>query len=150
MPSGALRKDLPQGMVPLTDLIDAFPFVDRIVTVRMTGEQILRVLEQSFTLTRGVMQVSGLEVVYDASAAIRNRVISVEVHGLPLRLNGSYSIATVEIIAQGGDLYTTFKDADILEANGPYFSDALKSYFSSRPVVTTPSKGRLVPVSSNQ
>jgi len=32
------------------DVIDSFPFTDRVAELDMTGQQILRVLEQSLTL----------------------------------------------------------------------------------------------------
>ncbi|MDG2170739.1 MAG: bifunctional UDP-sugar hydrolase/5'-nucleotidase, partial [Opitutales bacterium] len=63
--AGALRKDLPQGDVPLAYLMDSFPFQDEVVVLEMTGAQIMSVLEQSLTLERGLLQLSGPKVRYN-------------------------------------------------------------------------------------
>ena len=91
MPSGALRKDLPKGDVPLMDVIDSFPFTDEVAELDLTGEQILRVLEQSLSLERGVLQVSGLRVEYSLDRPVGDRVISVLVNGADLQLDRNLS-----------------------------------------------------------
>jgi 2',3'-cyclic-nucleotide 2'-phosphodiesterase (5'-nucleotidase family) len=63
--SGSLRKDLPAGDVRFVDLLDTYPFVDDVIVKEMSGEQIRRALELSFTLERGLLQVAGLSVTYD-------------------------------------------------------------------------------------
>ena len=145
MPSGALRKDLPQGDVPLMDVIDSFPFTDRVVELDMTGEQILSVLEQSLSLERGMLQVSGLRVEYSLSRAVGHRVISVLVNGIELQPEGSYHVATLEIMAQGGDLYTAFKDATRREREEERFSDVLTERLRGLGSIVVPARGRLLP-----
>jgi hypothetical protein len=48
----------------------------------MTGEQIRRALEQSFTLERGLLQVSGLNVTYDLTQPEGQRLVSLERNGV--------------------------------------------------------------------
>jgi 5'-nucleotidase/UDP-sugar diphosphatase len=145
MPSGALRKDLPQGNVPLMDVIDSFPFTDRVAELDMTGEQILRVLEQSLTLERGILQVSGLRVEYDLNKPAGERVMSVFVNDAELQSQASYHVATVEIMAQGGDLYTTFKDAQQRERVDVRFSEVLTQRLRQQGILVVPPQGRLLP-----
>lgn len=144
MPSGALRKDLPQGDVPLMDVIDSFPFTDRVAELEMTGEQIRSVLEQSLTLERGMLQVSGLRVEYDLNQPIGARVLSVQVNGVDLQAATVYHVSTVEIMAQGGDLFTTFKDAKRIERPDVRFSDVLTKNLGARELVKVPVQGRLI------
>ena len=76
MPSGALRKDLPAGMVRRVDLLDAFPFEDRIASVTLTGAQLKAVLEQGLSLERGILQVSGVRACYDRCCEARRNDLS--------------------------------------------------------------------------
>ena len=145
MPSGALRKDLPQGDVPLMDVIDSFPFTDRVAELDMTGQQILRVLEQSLTLERGMLQVSGLRVEYDLSKPVGERVVSVFVNDIKLQTTAAYHVATVEIMAQGGDLYTAFKDAKRRSRPDARFSDVLTERLRQLGTLVIPTRGRLLP-----
>ncbi len=146
--AGALRKDLPQGEVPLADLMDSFPFQDEMVVLEMSGDQILEVLEQSLTLERGMLQVSGLFVRYDMNQTIGNRVLDVTVLGRELDSNAVYKVATIEIVAQGADLFSTFAEAKRITAKGSQstFAETLESYLRGRGRVNRPESGRLVPV----
>ena len=145
MPSGALRKDLPQGDVPLMDVIDSFPFTDRVAELEMTGRQILAVLEQSLTLERGMLQVSGLRVDYDLNRPVGNRVVSVQVNGVDLNLAQFYRVSTVEIMAQGGDLFTTFRKATRIERPDIRFSEVLTERLREMGKLVIPKRGRLLP-----
>ncbi len=148
--SGALRKDLPQGDVPLADLMDSFPFQDEVVILEMTGAQVKAALEQSLTLERGMLQVSGLRVEYDINRPIGERVLAIEVgnEAAILDLKASYRVATIEILAQGGDLYNAFPQSRRLTAKGtqPLFADTLQKYLTAKRVVHLPPRGRLLPV----
>ena len=63
--SGAIRRDIPAGPVTAAMLLDAYPFIDDIITVRLSGARIINALEHSLSLERGIMQVSGMTVRYD-------------------------------------------------------------------------------------
>jgi 5'-nucleotidase/UDP-sugar diphosphatase len=80
--SGSLRKDLPAGDVKLVDLLDTYPFVDDVIVKEMSGEQIRRALEQSFTLERGLLQVAGLSVTYDLTLPEGQRLVSLKRNGV--------------------------------------------------------------------
>ncbi len=147
--SGGLRADLPKGEITREDLLDAFPFTDVVTTLRMTGSQILEVLEQSFTLARGVLQVSGMTVTYDLERPIGQRVVSVSINGTPLRRDTSYTVTTFDFLASGADLYRGFLDAEVLEAEGPEFAMLLEQHFARVEPVPAPEGGRLVRIRSS-
>lgn len=139
--SGSLRKDLPAGDVRLVDILDTYPFVDDVIVKEMNGEQIHRALEQSFTLERGLLQVSGLSVIYDLTQPEGRRLISVERDGAALSETDYYSAAAPGFLAEGGDLYTVFAEAEAIRSAGKV-SDAMATYFASFDVVAVPSRGR--------
>jgi len=132
--------------VPLIDVIDSFPFTDRVAQLDMTGNQILAVLEQSLTLERGMLQVSGLRVKYKINNPMGRRIQSVEVNGVSLDPDRSYHVSTVEIMAQGGDLFHAFRDGKRIEGQDVRFSDVLTRRLRSAQVIGIPVRGRLLSV----
>ena len=143
--SGGIRADLPSGEITREDLLDAFPFIDYVTTLRMTGEQLLDVLEQSFTLERGVLQVSGLTVTFDVARPMGERVVSVKIGGTPIDSDASYTVTTFDFLASGADLYSGFLGAEVIEAQGPEFAELLEAHFASGEAVAAPAEGRLIP-----
>lgn len=141
MPSGALRRDLPAGVVRRVDLLDAFPFEDRVARIELRGAVLARVLEQGLSLERGMLQVSGLEIEFDSRRPVGKRVRSVRVNGRVLDPKASYTVGTLEILAQGGDLYTQFEDAEALTMLDSRFADALLQAFERERAVA-PELGR--------
>lgn len=144
--SGGIRADLPAGPVTREELLDAFPFIDFVYIVSMTGEQILNVLEQSFTLERGVLQVSGLRVEYDVSQPTGDRVHEVWVADNVLDPKAEYSVTTFDFLTSGADLYSGFTEARVVVADGPDFATLLEAHFEGGETVVVPPRGRLVPV----
>lgn len=106
--SGALRKDLPKGEVPLADLMDSFPLQNEVVILEMSGAQLISVLEQSLSIEPGLLQVSGIRVEYDLSKAIGMRVAAVQVGDKLIDPKKTYKVGTIEILAQPGDLFHGF------------------------------------------
>lgn len=142
---GSLRKDLPSGAIHRVDLLDAYPFVDAIIEVEMTGAQLREALEQSLTLERGLMQVSGIELTYDLERPERERLVSLTHKGQPVADDSRLRIAVAGFLAEGGDLYSTFPQGRRIAEHGKV-SDAIIDYFSKRESVPVPSLGRQIPV----
>jgi len=144
--SGGIRADLPSGEITREDLLDAFPFIDYVTTLRMTGDQLLDVLEQSFGLERGVLQVSGMKATFDLKQPIGKRVVAVSIGDKSLDPDVTYTVTTFDFLASGADLYSGFLDAEVIEAQGPEFAELLEAHFASGEAVAAPAGGRLVPV----
>ena len=144
MPSGALRKDLPEGDIRRVDLLDSFPFTDRIAIVELSGTLLLKVLEQGLSLERGMLQVSGLKIHYDPSGEVGKRIISVTASGTAIKPDGIYRVATLEILAQGGDAYKQFKESINITYLEKSFAEALSVYFAAHSKVSVPERGRLI------
>ena len=143
--SGSLRKDLPGGDVRIVDLLDTYPFVDDVIVKEMSGEQIRRALEQSFTLERGLLQLSGLKTTYDLTQPEGQRLLSVEYGGAPLADTERLTVAAPNFLAEGGDLYTVFAESDAIRSAGPV-TDVMTEYFAQHDLVAIPAGGRQVDV----
>ena len=139
--SGSLRKDLPGDDVRVVDLLDSYPFVDDVIVKEMSGEQIRRALEQSFTLERGLLQVSGLRVTYDTTQPEGQRLVSVEHGGAPLADMDRVTVAAPGFLAEGGDLYTVFAESEAVRSAGTV-TDVITAYLAQQEIVAVPQRGR--------
>ena len=143
-PSGGIRRDIDAGPVTMQELLDAWPFLDEVVTVKLSGANLVAVLEQGLSLERGIMQVSGITVNYDPAAPVGSRVISVKVGDKALDEDRFYTVATGSFVANGGDLYTQFLGSEEVFRSSRDFSEVLLDYFKSRDRVGMPTRGRLL------
>lgn len=150
MPSGALRKDLSAGSIRRVDLLDAFPFEDRVALVDVTGAVLRQIIEQGLSLQRGLLQVSGMTVDYDSTRPSGKRLVQIAVNGKPLVPTATYRVATLEILAQGGDAYTQFKQASHTDITQQRFATLLEDHFHAAGMVNQPARGRLIDAASEQ
>ncbi len=126
MNAGGLRTDLPRGAIRHEALYAALPFDNRLVVVELSGRDLLETLEQSARSPRGMLQVSGVEVLYDMTRPERERVISVRVGGEPLVDSRTYSVATVDFLAGGADGFVTLARAK--QEKGKFSSDYREAF----------------------
>lgn len=116
---GGIRASIDTGDVTLGEIHTVMPFANLLVTLNLTGAEILAALEHSVSKVESgagqFMQVSGIEFKYDPAKAPGNRVWEVKVltgNGYEvLDLTKTYSVATNAFVADGGDGYTMFKQA---------------------------------------
>jgi 5'-nucleotidase len=102
--------------------------------MKLTGTQILAALEEQWQepVPPGNLLVSGLEYTYNPSKPAGSRVINVNIHGVPLNPNKTYSVSTDSFLLSGSSGYTTFGDG--LNITEGYDNiDALVSYVESLP-----------------
>jgi len=108
--SGGIRTDIPKGPITMELVYTLLPFDNVVVTMELTGKQILQLLEQSAKLEKGILQQSGLKVTYDMRKPVGQRVVEVLVGDKPLELDKVYIVATNDFLAAGGDNFVTFKE----------------------------------------
>lgn len=122
--------------------------------MRLTGEQIRDVLEQSienFTTqdttkkVGGMIQVSGLQFTYKPNAPFNQRVQTVTVAGKPLEFRRDYFIATNALLAQGGHNYVTFKQGRDRREGRKQF-DIVKAWIATRGNVAAPPTDRITKI----
>ncbi|MBS4214796.1 5'-nucleotidase C-terminal domain-containing protein [Bacillus sp. FJAT-49825] len=114
---GGIRASIDQGDITLGEVLTVLPFGNSLVTLDLTGKEILAALEHSVSApgAGGFMQVSGLKFKYDPAKPVGERVWYVEAltpDGYEeLQLDKTYRIATNAFTADGGDGYGMFKTA---------------------------------------
>ncbi|MFZ6735348.1 bifunctional metallophosphatase/5'-nucleotidase [Undibacterium sp. Ji42W] len=138
MNAGGIRSDLPSGKatgpvaVSYGDLYAVQPFGNNLVRMKLTGTQILTLLQQQW-LGREVNDPKKLFVShtlsysYDPRAGINERVRDVKIKGKPLDLNQQYSVVVNSFMADGGDGFAVLKQAKDKELIGRDL-EAFESY----------------------
>jgi 2',3'-cyclic-nucleotide 2'-phosphodiesterase (5'-nucleotidase family) len=114
---GGIRASINQGDITLGEVLTVLPFGNNLVTLDLTGEEILAALEHSVSAPGqgSFMQVSGLKFKYDPAQPVGDRVWSVKALTAAgyeeLQLGKMYRVATNAFTADGGDGYSMFKKA---------------------------------------
>jgi 2',3'-cyclic-nucleotide 2'-phosphodiesterase (5'-nucleotidase family) len=108
--------------MPITrqDIVTEMPFRASVTTLKLTGEQLILALEQGLSqienIKGGFPHVSGMAYTFDSNARPFTRVKSVMIAGEPLRNDKTYTLATSDFLANGGDGYLALKDAPRLNS----------------------------------
>ena len=112
---GGIRADLAAGTVTWGALYTIQPFGNYLVTMKMTGAQLVTALEQQWLgqPVGGIkmLQISGLSYNWSLSAAVGSKVVpgSVMVGGAPLNPTTQYTVTANNFLADGGDNFLVFK-----------------------------------------
>lgn len=120
MNSGSIRNDLPSGKRPLPltitygDLFAVQPFGNSITRMKMTGAQIVKVLQQQWTGRalndpKKLYVSEGFSYQWKASPNEEERISNVRLNGKALVADQSYIVIVNSFLADGGDGFTLFK-----------------------------------------
>lgn len=114
---GSLRADIAAGDITTGDAYSVMPFHDQIYVVTLTGTQVKDLLNQQWTRTvkpDHLLQISGFSYSYDSSRATGDQVVGVLVNGEEIDMNATYTIATTDFLASGGDGYSVMQEGEIV------------------------------------
>ena len=135
--AGGVRTKLLEGPFTVGDAIKALPFSNTVVTLDMTGEQIVRVLNQSafYALNSGSTgafpYAAGLRYDVTLGADEGEVITGVEVQDglrwVPIDTGGTYTVATNSFTALGKDNYLEF--AAVRDNDPTIFENTYMSYY---------------------
>lgn len=118
---GGIRGDTiyPAGTALTRKLVlTELPFGNRTVKLRLTGAQIREALENGVSQAERVSgrfpQVSGLAFAFDPRKPAGSRIVRVAVGGAALDPDKTYTLATVDFLANGGDGYKALRSGEVL------------------------------------
>ena len=105
------------------DIYRELPFNNKIINIKITGRQIMEGLENGLSRIEDgkgrFPHVSGMRVLYNPKNPSGRRVIDVSTPLGPLKPEQTYTLATLDYIASGGDGYVVFEDcARIVKVGG--------------------------------
>lgn len=123
--AGGIRIDVPAGVVTMEKVFEIMPFDNTPVTSVMTGKDIIDVLEQGCTLSKGMIQISGLTFTYDSTKPEYSRVLEVKMaDGTLIDLAKEYTVVTNDFLAGGQDNFVTLGN---FEWSNPYNEPLLRN-----------------------
>ncbi len=149
---GGFRSDLKELDVTLGALYSVLPFSNSVVLMDLTGNQLLRLLEQQweapnsgngrvlevsdgFTYTWDVNQQEGAE----PGTGKRVDTGSMQLNGSPIEMDKIYRVAVNDYIAGGGSGFTVLLDGANLEQGGIDL-DIVAAYFEAKGIVAKPTR----------
>ena len=143
---------IPPGPVTAEALRNLLPNDGEVVTMKLTGAQIVDILEQAVEnvladdpqkRVGGMIQVSGLRFAYDPQKAALHRVTSVQAAGGEALAPGKlYQIATNSLLADGGQNHKTFSEGKEQQEHGsPY--EMVKAWMAKAGKVAVPEDVRI-------
>jgi 5'-nucleotidase len=143
MNPGGIRAALPQpadGQLRYEDLFSVQPFYNNLVTLTLSGAQLLQVLEQQWAGRSDggrVLHVSqSLAYSWDAARPIGQRVVpgSVRLNGQPLDPAAPVRVTVNAFLAGGGDSFPLLKEGKDA-VTGIMDVDALELYLKANPTL---------------
>lgn len=121
---GNIRIDIQPGDITFGMVAELFPFGNTVQVKKITGEDLLAVLEHSVSgypaAQGGFMQVSGLTFVFDPAQPVGSRVVEVTVGDKALDKTAEYTVAINDFLGIGGDGYEMFKKYTAVAEFGTY------------------------------
>lgn len=134
MNPGGVRADVDAGPVTWGQLFAVEPFGNDLVALKLSGSQILALLESQWDPTGGsrILLVSGITYTWDAARPAGARVSDVKIGGKRLVPGASYSVAVNSFMADGGDQFNVFKTGTDRRVGGGDL-DALIAYLAKLP-----------------
>jgi 5'-nucleotidase len=144
---GGIRASIEAGDVTKGDVITVLPFGNYVVTKELSGADILAAIEHgidSYPETKGAFpHVAGMKVEFDPNQPAGSRVVKVMVGDKMLDANATYTFATNDFMAFGGDGYKMFADDAIVgEFDG--LDEVLIDYMAKVDPATVKVEGRMV------
>ncbi len=132
------------------DILTELPFGNTAVLLRLTGADVLAALENGVSRVEDVSgrfpQVSGLSFTFDSSKEAGARVEEVNVGGVPLDPAKTYTVATNNFIAAGGDGYSMLGNGEVLvdASAGTLLATVVMDYVTAQGSVAPEVEGRIV------
>ena len=142
MNPGGVRSELAAGDVTFGEAFTVQPFGNSLVTLTLTGAQLLEVLKQQWCeqdLVKVLLPSAGVHYTYSASAAAAlagqpcagaaNPVTGLTIGGTAVDPAASYRVTVNSFMADGGDKFTVLRDGTD-RLGGSVDTDALEAYLA--------------------
>jgi len=131
------------------DILSELPFGNVTVVLEMDGATVREALENGVSRIEDTAgrfpQVSGLSFMFDPAAEAGSRVSSVMVGDEPLFDDNTYTVATNDYMAGGGDGYAAFTGARVIvdAAAGTLMASQVIDYIAAQGTVAPAVEGRI-------
>lgn len=100
---GSLRADIPAGPLTYGQLFEAFPFDNRLATVKMSGAELQRTFAQNLSHSGAIVSISGVRVSARCEGGALLTTLLREPAGTPINGDDQLTVVTSDFLAMGGD-----------------------------------------------
>lgn len=131
MNKGGIRRGIPQGAVTRGVVMEMMPFDNRIVVMDISGRDLVETFD--IMASQGGQGVSSaVKVTYDPEQREAETIL---INGEPIDPARTYTIATVDYLAGGGDYLTPLKRGTITDTDPRIAFDAISDWLSAHPAI---------------
>lgn len=145
---GGIRASAQMGEITLEMAMDILAFQNEVVTLEMTGARVVEMLEHGIAAYPAVsgrfLQVSGIRFYFDPARPEGDRITRVLVGGSPLASDRTYTVATNDFLAAGGDGYAMLEGARTLDVADTHDQAMFIQYLQQNSPVFPRVEGRIV------
>lgn len=127
--SGGIRSDISSGAFSLADLHDVLPFENSLISMDLKGTDLVELFRQSATLSRGLLQVSGVSYAFEWIDADNQRLLEVLIDGAPIDEDKTFRVVTNSFLSGGGDFFEAFTRGSNVET-GLIQRNVVRDYIS--------------------
>jgi 2',3'-cyclic-nucleotide 2'-phosphodiesterase (5'-nucleotidase family) len=132
------QRGIRKGPITSGTLMEVLPSENTLVTMKLSGAQIKRILG------RTVMSLSGVRVKLDATKPEGKRLVSIRLEdGTPIRDKEFYTVTTNDFLLMGGNGYIEFADGIDVEDTGILMREALAEHIARLGTVEPHLDGRI-------
>lgn len=116
---GGIRAPIPGGIVRIRELFQVSPFGNRLVTVSLTGADLMELARITLRNPGRGCVFGGVEIRYSVDDEGARELVEIHLDGKPIRETDTYRVATTDYLAGGADHMSPFAratgrvDADI-------------------------------------
>ncbi|HBM15027.1 MAG TPA: hypothetical protein DD381_01555 [Lentisphaeria bacterium] len=146
-----IRSGLDAGNIRVEDLFRISPFNNTLVSMNVTGAQLQKIMEYGLSGKIGCVQFYGLNVVYDRSRPVGQRIVSMSLpDGLPIEKDKIYSLCVNDFMSTGGDGFN-FEGAKDMKIHKELFvRDLMMQDIEKRKILELPPATELKDISKEE
>lgn len=130
---GGVRTDLPAGNITPQDVFNVLPFDNTLGAVEVTGQFIREMIEDKVAYGGSGLYVSGIRVKIDRTRERGDRVVSLEVGGVPVDTSKTYRLVTTDYLLEGNsgmEKLAALRSQAAVES-GVYMRDAIIEFIKT-------------------
>ncbi|MBU1355575.1 MAG: 5'-nucleotidase C-terminal domain-containing protein [Candidatus Edwardsbacteria bacterium] len=141
--SAGIKADIIKGEITYRSIYKVDAFGNYLVTMDLTGSQVIKVCETSVLGYHAIFQVGGLQMTYDTKKPVWKRVVSVTINGQPIDTAKVYKVVTNNFLGAGGGNYKIFQEGTNREDTYIQMRQAMVDFVKKRSPVDARIEGRI-------